>query len=426
MLKKKGVLLAGTFGNALEWYDFSIYAFFVPILAPIFFPTKDPIMGLLSTLGIFAMGFLVRPLGAILFGYISDHQGRKKSLILSMIMMSGPTLCIALLPTYQQVGLWAPIFLTILRIIQGLAVSGELTVATVFLVEHADNHRRGLAGSMAMSGALFGIVASSIIASMIAGLLTKEIMMQWGWRLPFVIGGLTGIIGLLIRLKSEESTVYKEHSTLNNHGNRQSISLQQHIKSLNIKTVVEGVFLTSIMAIANYFLIAFFNLFLVQTQQLPLGPVTAINSIAITAQFIFSLGMGRLSDVIGRKYVLRFGIISLVLLAYPIFWLLLQQNLWLVFVAEILFALATSAVSGVIPTTLAELFDTHNRTLGISLCYNIALAIFGGTVPIVALTLVSITKSQYAPAGYVVIFGIIALIALSRIKETYQKTLVIT
>lgn len=415
--KQKNVLLAGTFGNALEWYDFTIYAFLVPIFAPIFFPSQDPLISLLSTFGVFAVGFLVRPVGAVLFGYISDHKGRKQTLILSMLLMSGPTFCMALLPTYQHVGALAPLLLTLLRIAQGLAVSGELTTATVFLVEHADADRRGIAGSLAMSGALIGIVLSSLVASILTASISTSALSTWGWRIPFLLGGLLGIVGLIIRLKSVEPEVY-EHQI-----NRAHVSVMNHIKSLEPKIVLTGIFLTSIMAIANYFLIAYFNVFLSETQKLPLSSVASINSIAIGAQLILSICMGRISDYIGRKRVLGAGIIGIMLLVLPIFWLLNQHNIQLALYGEILFAIAAAAISGLIPTTLAEMFDTYHRTLGISVCYNIALAIFGGTVPLVAILLITLTKNNYAPAGYIMVCAVISYFCLTKIKETYQKKL---
>jgi proline/betaine transport protein TphA len=415
--KEKRVVLAGTFGNALEWYDFTIYAFLVPILAPIFFPNKDPFVSVLATFGIFAVGFLVRPLGAVLFGYIGDHSGRKKALILSMIMMSGPTFLIALLPTYQKIGCFAPLLLTILRIAQGLAVSGELTTATVFLIEHADADRRGIAGSLAMSGAFVGIVLSSLVAVCLTATLQNSDLVLWGWRLPFLFGGLLGIIGLMVRLKSIEPVIYeKAHVS-------ERVSVKKHMMSLSYRNVLLGVLLTSIMAIANYFLIAYFNTFLVETQKLPLQSVTAINAVAITVQLILSLCMGRLSDFIGRKRVLGAGIVSLAILVYPIFWLLTQHSIQYALLGEVLFAMAASAISGLIPTTLAELFDTYHRNMGISMSYNLALALFGGTVPLIAMTLVKISHNVFAPAWYVIGCAIVALIALLGIKESYLKKL---
>ncbi|MDP3561298.1 MAG: MFS transporter [Legionellaceae bacterium] len=420
--KQKGVVLAGTFGNALEWYDFTIYAFFVPIIAPLFFPNKAPLLSILATFGIFALGFLVRPLGAILFGYIGDHSGRKNALVLSMIMMSLPTFLISLLPTYYHIGFWAPLLLTILRIAQGLAVSGELTTATVFLIEHADSNRRGIAGSLAMSGAFVGIVLSSIIAAIMTKIFNIAQLSDWGWRIPFFVGGLIGIVGLVIRLKSIDPALYeKQHASPQQKSRRASV--KNHVMSLNYRTILVGIFLTSIMAIANYFLIAYFNIFLVETQGLPFQQVTMINSIAITIQLIGSLCMGRLSDFIGRKPVLGGGIIGLAVLVYPIFWLLTQHSILLAFLGEILFAIAASAISGLIPTTLAELFDTYHRNMGISMSYNIALGIFGGTAPLVAIGLIAFTQNVFAPAWYVIACASIAFLALLTLKESYLKKL---
>ncbi len=419
---QKGVVLAGAFGNALEWYDFTIYAFFVPIIASLFFPAKTPFLSILATFGVFAVGFLVRPLGAILFGYIGDHIGRKKALILSMIMMSFPTFLIGLLPTYQSIGILAPLLLIMLRIIQGLAVSGELTTATVFLIEHADVNRRGIAGSLAMSGALVGIVLSSVIASIVTEVVSSEYLSNWGWRIPFLLGGLIGVIGFVVRLRSVDPLLY-EQSQENQPEKKSRPSVMSHVTGLNHQIVFVGICLTSIMAIANYFLIGYFNTYLVETQRLPLRSVTMINSIAIGIQMVLTVCMGRLSDHLGRKRVLGTGIISLAILAYPVFWLLLQHDIYQALLGEILFAIAAAAISGLIPTTLAEMFDTSHRNTGISMSYNVALALFGGTAPLVAITLVASTHHSFAPAWYLIVCAIIAFSALMTVDESYQKVL---
>lgn len=418
---QKKVVLAGAIGNALEWYDFTIYAFFVPIIAMQFFPNKDPFLSLLATFGVFAVGFLVRPLGAILFGYIGDHAGRKKALVISMIMMSFPTFFIGILPNYNTIGLVAPVLLIGLRIIQGLAVSGELTTATVFLIEHADPDRRGIAGSLAMAGALLGMVLSSIFATVMSGLVSDIQLASWGWRIPFLIGGLIGIAGLVIRLRSIDPAMYQQIQTTQKN-EAHPVSVRSHISSLNYRVLFLGVFLTSIMAIANYFLVAYFNTFLIETQELPLRPVMVVNMIAIAIQIITTLLMGRLSDFVGRKAVLGGGILSLAVLIYPIFWLLTQHDIYFALFGEVLFAIAAGALTGLIPTTLAEMFDTYHRNMGISICYNISLALFGGTAPLIAISLVAATHNLFAPAGYLMTFAIIAFVAWSTLKETYRKS----
>jgi len=409
--KQKKVILAGAIGNALEWYYFTIYAFFVPIIASQFFPNKDRLTSLLVTFGVFAVGFLARPFGAILFGYIGDHAGRKKALVLSMMMMSFPTFLIGILPNHQAIGILAPLILIGLRIIQGLAVSGELTTATVFLIEHADQNKRGFAGSLAMAGALLGMVFSSVLATLIDLALNDAQLAAWGWRIPFLLGGLIGIMGLIIRLRAVDPEMY-ETARAQNKLKPQRVSVKQHISSLNYSTILIGIFLTSIMAIANYFLIAYFNTFLVETQGLALRPVMLINTLAISIQVITTISMGKLSDAIGRQRVLASGMISLAILAQPIFWLFTQQSIYFAFFGEIMFALASGALTGVIPTLLAEMFDTYHRNMGISLSYNLALALFGGTVPIVAMTLVAYTHNIYVPAWYLMAFSILALITL--------------
>lgn len=412
-------VFSAAIGNALEWYDFTIYAFFVPIIARQFFPNKSVFLSLIATLGVFALGFLVRPLGAILFGYIGDHSGRKKALILSMIMMSCPTFVMGLLPSYNAIGVLAPLCLMALRIIQGLAVSGELTTATIFLIEHADKDKRGIAGSLAMAGALLGMVLSSICATLMGEFLSASALEAWGWRVPFLIGGLLGVIGLVVRLRTSESSLF-----LKTQAQKQATKppgVLHHISSLNRYLIVTGIGLTSIMAVANYFLIGYFNTFLVENQGFTLRSAMIINTFALSLQLVVTVLMGRVSDAVGRKVVLKSGIVSLIAFSYPIFWLLTQHDFYLALLAEMLFALVAGSLTGVVPTALAELFDTYHRNMGISISYNSALALFGGTAPLVAVSLVASTHNVYAPAWYIIIVASLAFITLKFMKESYQK-----
>lgn len=419
-MKNKLTILAGIFGNALEWYDFTIYAFFAPLLAKLFFPTQDPFISLLLTFSVFALGFLVRPAGAIFFGYMGDHFGRKKALVLSIIVMSVPTLLLAFLPAYHQIGLAAPILLTLLRLIQGTAVSGELTTATSYLVEHAPHNKRGLAGSLAMCSATFGIMISSGIATLMTNILPGEQLASFGWRVAFAIGGIAGLIGLAFRIMSPETMLYQQ--SIDDKDYIRS-SVIKHLYELNWKLVLVAIFLTCAMAVGNYFLIAYFNTFLIKYVGLPATQVMAINLFCLAFITILLPLMGSLSDKIGRKLVLGSGIIGLLIFSYPIFWLISQKNIYFAFIGEICFVVVLAPIAGLIPTVLAELFETHNRNTSLSMGYNISLAVFGGTAPLVALSLVEYFNNYFMPAYYIMLMALISFIVLVELKESFQEKL---
>lgn len=419
MASRRFNLFAGIFGNALEWYDFTTYAFFVPLFTELFFPSSNPMISLIIAFSVFASGFLIRPVGGILFGYLGDHFGRKKALLLSIVVMTVPSLLIGFLPTYAMWGLWAPILMTMLRLIQGLAVSGELTSTTSFLVEHAKPNRRGLAGSLAMCSALTGIVLSSAITTLVTETTTREALLNWGWRLPFIFAGVLGLLGWYIRWRSDETEHYaKLENVIDGRP-----TFWQHLKKLSFTPVMKAVLLVAVMAVGNYYLIAFFNAYLTKTLGWPLEKIMLINFICLMLNTLLLPVMGILSDKIGRKPVLYIGIIGLVISIYPTFLLLNQNLLFYVFLGQFIFILFLTPVAAVIPTILAELFPTSTRNMGLSVSYNLSLAIFGGTAPLVAIALIEQTQSNYAPAFYVIIAGLIALAVLRTWRESYKLVL---
>ncbi len=419
-MKSKMTLIAGVFGNALEWYDFTIYAFFAPILATLFFPSKDPFVSLILTFSVFAAGFLVRPVGAIFFGYVGDHFGRRKALILSIIVMSLPTVLLALTPSHAQIGIAAPIIFTILRLFQGTAISGELTTAIAFLVEHAAANRRGLAGSLAMCSAIVGIVFSSIVATVLTDILNPDALAAWGWRIAFALGGIIGLIGLVIRIMSHETALY--HQTKERY--HVHASLIEHLIKLNWKMVGVATLLTCVMAIGNYFLIAYFNTFMIKELGLSIRATMTINLFSLILFTILIPIMGYLSDHIGRKRVLGTGMIGLILFCYPIFWLLTQKSVEFALMGEVFFAIVLSPVTSLIPTMLAELFETRYRNTSLSIGYNLSLALFGGTAPLVALALVKYTNNYFSPAYYLMSAAVVSFIVLLSVKESYKDKLV--
>ena len=415
-------VFAGILGNILECYDFTIYAFLSPVISVIFFPTNNSLISLLLTLSVFAVSFLVRPLGAILFGYLGDHLGRKRTLMISIICMSTATFLTGLLPSYAAIGIGAPILLLLLRLVQGMSVSGEMTTAMSYLIEHAHHQQRGFVGSLAMCSSCGGGALASIIAALFTILLTQEAMLNWGWRLPFLLGGVFGFISVLVRLKFQfhETSLFQAAITKSKIPRP---TIFKHYKQLHYKPIFKAVLLTCIMAMGYYCFMAYFNVFLIQS----LGqPVQSVLLIGFICQLLLTISiplLGYISDLIGRKPVLLSGISLLLLLIHPIFWLLQQPKIILVFLGELLFIFSLAPIIATIPTTLAEMFQVHTRNSGISLSYNISQAIFGGTAPFIGIALINKTQNLYAPAWYLFAGAFISLFALISLNETYQQPL---
>lgn len=420
-MKRFNIILSGTFGNALEWYDFTSYAFFVPILSQLFFPTKNHFLSLLLTFSVFAMSFLVRPIGGLLIGYLGDRRGRKFALILSIIAMSCATFLFGLLPTFDKWGYFASILLIILRLIQGMAVSGEFTTSISFMVEHAQADRRGLMASLVMFSALFGIALSSAVATLLTETLSAADLHQWGWRLPFLLGGLLGLIGVWLRFNTVETEHFKKIQI--HLSESQTYFLWRQLFVSYRGRLIAAVLLTCAMAVGNYYIIAYFVTFLTQTEHLPVEQVMIVNLIALILLTILIPFYGFLSDLWGRKKVFYFGLICLAIVSYPSFWLLSQGNIYSAFWGQILFAFFQAALGGVVPIMLAELFPTAIRNTGLSLGYNLSLAIFGGTAPMMGLLIVQETGLKTSPAFYLIICCVVSLVALAFQKESYTKPL---
>lgn len=278
----KTVMLAGVVGNALEWYDFLLYAYFASVIAPLFFPAKTPFVSLLLTFGVFALGFLVRPLGGLIIGRFGDVYGRKKALIFTIWLMTVPTVLIGLLPSYATIGIAAPIILTLIRCLQGFAVSGELTSSANFLVEHAHPQQRGFAGSLIMAGAFTGILFGSLIVTLQTEWMPADILHSWGWRIPFLLAGVFGVIGLIIRLRAMESPQFMALQ-----GGATKTPLNTWIKDY-WKPWLYGLGRTVVLAIGNYFFIAYFATFLVKQGGFTLNEAMVINVIS-TAIFVIAL-----------------------------------------------------------------------------------------------------------------------------------------
>ncbi len=404
-------------GNALEWYDFALYGYFASVISQQFFPNTDPYISLISTYGAFAAGFLMRPFGAILFGILGDRYGRKISLAISILMMAIPTACIGLLPTYEQIGIAAPILLTIVRLLQGFSLGGEFSGSITFIVEHSKDNRRGVAGSTTVISLVFGMLVGSLIATVFAEILSKEDLETWGWRVPFLIGIAIGFVGFYIRHHTHESPRYarmKESGALSKHPLR-DVFTKHPMK------VAQAIGMYLSVTVPFYIFSVFMITYYSKIIGAPFEDALLINLIGMGMLMPIVLMSGWMSDKIGRKRIMVFSAIGYLIFAYPIFALMSSGVFVYAMTAQVIFAIFLGFYIGPIPAVLVELFPTSVRYTGMAISYNICAAIFGGTAPMVSTWLIKTTGYNSVVAVYIILCAIISLFTLSHFKDKFQQ-----
>jgi proline/betaine transport protein TphA len=401
-------IIAGLYGNALEWYDFLLYASFAPLFAKLFFPTHSYFISLVSTFGVFALGFLIRPLGGIVLGHYGDKLGRRKTLIFSVSIMTLATFCIAALPSYNYIGIAAPILFTFLRLLQGFAVGGELPSSATFVIESMLQKYKGLAGSLVFSTAFLGIVAGVGVATAITNVMSGDELI-WSWRLAYLLGGALGLIGIYLRVKSQETDEYLHTKKC------KQLPFKLIFSQHKIKLLI-AVLLTSVVALGNYFLIAYANVFLMKSSGFTLPHALEINFIALTFLTLFIPIMGTLSDYIGYSRLFKVGLFLLIAFIFPVFLLLQQHDFIHALYGELLLSVLLAPINATIATLITDMFPTDIRASGISIGYNIGQALFGGTLPLIAITLIEFTGNQLAPAWYIFGWSVFVFVAITLIK----------
>jgi len=402
--------IAGAIGSVLEWYDFAVFGFLAPIMSPLFFPDTDPIVGLIQTYGVFAAGYLMRPLGGVLFGYVADRIGRTQALKWSIAVMAVPTVLIGLLPTYEQWGVVATGSLILLRLIQGVSVGGELIASITFLVESAPPKRRALYGSWAMFGGIGGILLGSAVVSITEALVAPEQMATVGWRIPFLLGVVIFLAGRWLRASlSAESVVAQATDTL-----PVVRVLRQHLGSVLHLFAAMLIYSTS-------FYILFVWMPTYQTRMLP-NPVDHamdVNTITMLVLLLLVPVAGALGDRFGYRRIIVSGVALTGILAYPLFLWIDTGTFVAALSAGLIFAITVSWVQGPMPAVLAETFPKDIRNTGIGVAYNLVLGLMGGTAPMVCTWLIASTGNDAAPAYYLMVLAVISLIALSTLPR-YQ------
>jgi metabolite-proton symporter len=413
------VALASLIGTTIEWYDFFLYNTAAALVFnKLFFPTFDPFVGTLLAFSTYAVGFAARPIGGIVIGHYGDKVGRKSMLVLTLIMMGLATSCIGLLPTYNTIGVWAPIVLVLLRVIQGFGVGGQWGGAVLMTVEHAPAGKRGFYGSWPQIGVPAGLLTSTIVFSIFSQLPAEQFM-SWGWRLPFLFSIVLVLVGLLIRMKILETPVFAKVKE------KKSASRQPVLEVLQRypKQVLQAAGARCAENGAFYIYSAFMLVYATQhshvSRDIPLNGIM----IASALEFIAVPFYGALTDRIGRRPVFLFGAIMTAILAFPLFWLFDTGSTPLIWLALLLVFLCSHApMYAPQGAFFAELFGTNVRYSGASLGSQLAAAVAGGFSPLIATALLP----KYGPnaiALYIIAMSLITIVAVWSAVETMRHEL---
>lgn len=412
------VLVGSSVGTLVEFYDYSIYALSVPVLSLHFFPSHDPITGILSALAVFALAFVVRPIGGVIFGILGDRIGRRRVLVTVLVLIGVATSLIGFLPGYQQIGILAPILLIALRLLQGISAGGEVTSATSFALEHAPETRRAtwITTIVSMS-ALASICGLSVVLAL-GAVMGDQAFADWGWRIPFLITLPLSLVGLYVRLKTEESPLFTQAQE------RRELSAAPLREAIRNDRAAIGytTALASMTALAFYYLAGYFPTYLQVTAGMSRSDALFSNGVALLAFAVGIIAAGALSDRWGRRRMLRLGAATLVVVSVPAFHLAALGGLGALF-GQLLIVLGLVVFGGSAYTTMLELFPTRTRLTGASLGYNIGYAIFGGSAALVAAFMVELIGSPQAPGFYLLAVGLIVFIATYKIPETRWLTI---
>ena len=418
--RDKHTVVGTGIGNALEWFDWSIYSTFAPFFAASFFFPGDPLSAFLSALVVFAVGFIARPVGGFLFGRISDRLGRKRSLALTVAAGSLGSLLIGVSPTYGAIGVLASVVLVLARIIQGLAHGGEQPAAQAYLAEAAPAPRRGLWATLIYFSGTIGATSGILLGAILASTLGREAMFAWGWRIPFLIGAVGGLYALYMRLSMKETEQFVEQIALPQEHAAARPGLWRTIWT-HRRSAAQVVGMTVGVTVIYYFWVVSASAYSIAV----LGANPSQVLIAGVAANVIFLGWlplwGILSDRIGRKPVMYIGILGSAVALYPLSQLIDGNavHLFLAITAAGFFIAAPCAIS---PALMCELFPTRIRTIGVAVPFSIAIAVFGGTTPYLQ-TWLSTAFGPAAFTGYVIALLLVSALTVSTLPETRGRVL---
>ena len=410
------VIAASLIGSVIEWYDFFIYGTAAALIfGQLFFPGSDPLIGTLYSFGTYAVGFIARPIGGVFCGHYGDKIGRKSMLVMTLIVMGVATTLVGLLPTYESIGIWAPILLVVLRFLQGFAVGGEWGGATLMAVEYAPPGRRGFFGSWPGMGIPAGLVVATAVFTVFSSL-PPEQFLSWGWRVPFLVSIVLVAVGLFVRLKILETPAFQQMQESGGSSELPVVDVfRYHWRSL-LLTMGAFFLLNGGFYVTVTFMLAY------GTQNIGVDSSTMLTGVLIAGTVqIFAIGaFAALSDRVGRRPVYLGGAVFLLLFSFPLFWMVNTGVAPLIWLAMSIALVALGAMYGPSGAFFSELFSTRVRYSGASLGYQLASAVAGGFAPVIAVALLS-AYGYPAVALYMIVMALITITAVYLATETYQR-----
>lgn len=408
-------IAASAIGNATEWFDYGIYAYGVTYISAAIFPGDTGTATLLALMT-FAVSFLVRPLGGLVWGPLGDRVGRKRVLALTILMMAGATLCVGLVPSYATIGFWAPVLLVVLRMIQGFSTGGEYGGAATFMAEYAPCRRRGFLGSFLEFGTLSGFSLGALLMLGFSLLLGDDQMHAWGWRLPFLVAAPLGLVGIYLRTRLEDTPIFRELEAKGEKEERATTAFRDLIAGYWRPILMLGGLVIA-LNVVNYTLLSYMPTYLENEIGLSSNMSLVVPIIGMLTMMIFLPFAGRISDRIGRKPMWWFSLAGLFVAGVPMF-LLMGVNLAGAVIGFAVLGVLYVPQLATISATFPAMFPTHVRYAGMAIAYNVSTSLFGGTAPAVNEWLIGRTGDGLVPAYYMMAACLVGALALIKVPET--------
>ncbi|MEU4143878.1 glycine betaine/L-proline transporter ProP [Streptomyces parvulus] len=412
---------AAALGNAMEWFDFGVYSYIAVTLGKVFFPSGNPTAQLLSTFGAFAAAFLVRPLGGLVFGPLGDRVGRQKVLALTMIMMAAGTFAIGLIPSYATIGVLAPVLLLVARLVQGFSTGGEYAGASTFIAEYAPDKRRGFLGSWLEFGTLAGYIGGAGLVTLMTALLSDGDLTSWGWRIPFLIAGPMGIVGLYLRMRLEETPAFAAEMA-KAEKTRPKVPLREMVTG-QWRALLLCVGLVLVFNVTDYMLLSYMPSYLTSELEYDETHGLLVVLAVMALMMVVQPFAGALTDRVGRRPVIAAGCAGFLLLSVPALLLIREGSLIAVGLGMAALGLLLVCFTASMPAALPALFPTRVRYGSLSIGFNVSVSLFGGTTPLVVTALIGATGDMMMPAYYMMAAAVVGGVAVWFMTESAGRPL---